>query len=150
MHARIDEAAEGRALNILGNLLLEKAGSDDLGGSAAVFVQTIVPGGGPPRHVHRETDEFLFVLDGSIDVWVGERHARLTSGMSVVLPRGVAHRFDNVTNLPARALAVVTPGRGARFFDDIDRARPRLPQELPKLAAIVARHDIEFVDAPMS
>jgi mannose-6-phosphate isomerase-like protein (cupin superfamily) len=145
MQARIDEPADGRALNILGNLLLEKAGSNDLGGSAAVFVQTVVPGGGPPPHVHRETDEFFFVLDGEIDVWVGERYARLTSGMSVVLPRGVAHRFDNVTKLPARLLTLVTPGRGARFFEDIDRARPQLPGDMGKLAAIVARHDIELL-----
>ncbi|HEX6136585.1 MAG TPA: cupin domain-containing protein [Casimicrobiaceae bacterium] len=145
MQARIDEVADGRALNILGNLLLEKAGSDDLGGSAAVFLQTVVPGGGPPAHVHRETDEFFFVLDGEIDVWVGERYARLTSGMSVVLPRGVVHRFDNVTKLPARALTLVTPGRGARFFEDVDRARPRLPDDMGKLAAIVARHDIELM-----
>jgi mannose-6-phosphate isomerase-like protein (cupin superfamily) len=150
MQPRIDAAAEGRALNILGNLLLEKAGSEDLGGAAAVFVSIVAPHSGPPLHVHRETDEFLFVLDGTIDVWIGGRHARLSSGMSAVLPRGVVHRFDNVTSLPARALAVVTPGSGARFFDDIDRARPRLPDEMPKLAAIVARHDIEFVADPPS
>jgi len=148
MQPRIDAPAEGRALNILGNLLLEKAASEDLGGAAAVYVSTLVPRGGPPPHVHHETDEFVYVLEGALDVWIGERHARLSSGMSAVLPRGIAHRFDNLTSLPVRTLSVVTPGRGARFFDDIDRARPQLPQELPKLAEIFARHDVEFVQAP--
>ena len=146
MQPRIHAEQEGRLLNILGNSMLEKAGSDDLGGGAAVFVQTIVPGGGPPPHVHEETDEFFYVLDGEIEACIGGRTVTLQAGMSATLPRAVVHAFDNRTDRPARVLTVVTPGRGARFFVDIDRARPRMPGEIDKLAAIVARHDITIVD----
>ena len=98
-----------------------------------MFVGTIAPRSGPPLHIHHEADEFFYVL---------------TAGMSATLPRGVAHRFDNCTDRPARALTVVTPGSGAGFFDDVDRARPRMPEQRDVLAAIVARHAIEFVDTP--
>lgn len=148
METRIRTATDGRALDILGNALLEKAGSDDLNGGAAVFVQTVVPAGGPPAHFHRDTDEFFFMLDGELEVWVGADHATLRSGMSATLPRGVVHRFDNVTDKPAKVLVVVTPGSGARFFDDIDRAHLQLPNDMDKLAAIVACHDIQFASNP--
>jgi uncharacterized cupin superfamily protein len=148
MQPRIHAAHEGRPLDILGNRMLEKAGSDDLGGGAAVFVQTVMPGGGPPAHVHRDTDEFFYVLEGEIEAWIGGDHAVLRPGTSATLPRGIAHRFDNLTDRPARVLTVVSPGSGARFFDDIDRARLQMPQDFAPLAAIVARHDIEFVDPP--
>jgi uncharacterized cupin superfamily protein len=148
MQPRIHAAHEGRSLDILGNTMLEKAGSADFDGAAAVFLQTVRPGGGPPAHVHADTTEFFYVLDGEIEAWIGDAHVVLTAGMSATLPRGIPHRFDNCTNQPARVLAIVTPGRGARFFDDIDAARPQLPAELDRLAAIVARHDIRFVDAP--
>ncbi len=148
MQTRIHTATDGRALDVLGNAFLEKAGSDDLGGGAAVFVQTVAPAGGPPAHFHRDTDEFFFVLEGELAVWVGGDEATLRPGMSATLPRGVVHRFDNVTERPAKVLVVVTPGSGARFFDDIDRARLQLPQDMDRLEAIVARHDIQFADKP--
>ena len=148
MQLRIHGKDEGRPLDILGNEMLEKAGSADLGGSAAVFVGTIAPRSGPPLHIHHEADEFFYVLEGEIEAWVGTAHVVLTAGMSATLPRGVAHRFDNCTDRPARALTVVTPGSGAGFFDDVDRARPRMPEQRDVLAAIVARHAIEFVDTP--
>ena len=146
MQARIHEAGEGRSLDVLGNTLLEKAAGRDLSGNAAVFVQTIVPRGGPPAHVHAETDEFFYVLDGEIDAWIGERHVKLSAGMSATLPRGVPHRFDNLTDRDAKVLAVVTPGQGAWFFDDINRAQPQLPDDIDKLKAIVARDNIRFLD----
>jgi len=146
MQVRIYKQDEGRALDILGNPMLEKAGAADLGGSAAVVVSTIAPRSGPPLHVHHAADEFFYVLEGEIEAWVGDTHAVLTAGMSATLPRGIAHRFDNCTDRQARVLTVVTPGSGAHFFDDIDRARPRMPQERYVLAAIVARHAIEFVE----
>lgn len=146
MQPRIHTDGDGRAMDILGNAMLEKAGSEDLGGGAAVFVQTVMPHNGPPAHFHRHTDEFFYVLDGELDVWVEGRHYRLKRGMSATLPRGLVHRFDNVTDRPAKVLAVITPGEGARFFEDLNRERPRLPADLDKLVAIVGRHDIEVVE----
>jgi mannose-6-phosphate isomerase-like protein (cupin superfamily) len=145
MQPRIHKADEGRAMNILGSLTLEKAASTDLGGSAAVFVQIVKPAGGPPTHVHLDTDEFVYVLEGELEVWIGARHVTLSKGMSATLPRGLAHRFDNHGMRPVSVLTVVTPGRGARFFDDIDRERPELPADIDKLRAIVKWHGIHFV-----
>jgi mannose-6-phosphate isomerase-like protein (cupin superfamily) len=145
MQPRIHQADEGRVLDILGIPLVEKAGSDDLNGGAAVYVQTVMPAGGPPAHIHHDTDEFFYVLSGELDVWVDRRHVRLETGMSATLPRGVVHEFKNRGKVPAKVLTVVTPGKGGRFFDDIDEARPRLPADIDKLGAIVARHDIRFV-----
>jgi quercetin dioxygenase-like cupin family protein len=145
MQARIHTAAQGRTLNVLGNPLLEKAGGDDLTGGAAIFVLTLEPAGGPPPHVHRDADEFFYVLEGEVDVSVGGTHAKLMPGMSTTLPRGVVHSFDNLTSTPAKVLVVVTPSKGAAFFDDLDRDRPKLPREFEKVVQTLARHDIHVV-----
>ena len=142
--ARIHAPSEGRTLNVLGNPLVEKAASADLNGGAAVFVLTVEPAGGPPAHVHQDSDEFFFVLEGEVEVWVGGRHATLTPGMSATRPRGVAHRFDNTGKRAARVLVVVTPGEGAAFFDELDRERPELPREFDKVVRTLARHDIRL------
>ena len=145
MQARIHTATDGRTLNVLGNPLLEKASSDDLHGGAAIFVLTVEPDGGPPPHVHRDADEFFYVLEGEIDVLVGDTHAKLEPGMSATLPRNVMHRFDNLSSTAAKVLVVVTPGKGAAFFDDLDRERPQLPREIDKVVRTLARHDIHVV-----
>jgi mannose-6-phosphate isomerase-like protein (cupin superfamily) len=146
MQARILEPQQGRSLDVIGVAMLEKAASADLSGGAAVLVQTVPPAGGPPPHVHRDTDEFFYVLEGELDVWVGFKRATLTAGMSATLPRGVRHAFTNPGRTPAKVLVVVTPGDGAKFFDDLDRERPALPAEIAKVDAIFKRHDLEFVD----
>ena len=146
MQARVHTAEEGRSLEVLGISMLEKANSADLSGGAAVLVQTVPPAGGPPPHRHRDTDEFFYVLEGELDVWIAHRRMKLVAGMSATLPRGVVHAFTNPTRKPTKVLVVVTPGEGAAFFDDIDRERPMLPDDLDKLEAIVARHDLELVN----
>jgi quercetin dioxygenase-like cupin family protein len=145
MQARIHNASQGRSLNVLGNPLLEKASGDDLNGSAAIFVLTLEPAGGPPPHVHRDADEFFYVLEGEVDVWVGGTQAKLMPGMSTTLPRGVVHSFDNLTSTPATLLVVVTPSKGAAFFDDLDRERPELPREIENVVQTLARHAIHVV-----
>ena len=146
MQSRVHRADEGRHLNVLGNPTIEKAGPADFGGHAAVLTQTVMPNGGPPAHYHEGVDEFFYVLDGELEVWVGGRHVVLRAGMSATLPRGVVHRFDNTTSRPTRVLAVVTPGAGAAFFDELDRVRPQLPRDADKVVEILARHDIHLAE----
>lgn len=98
------------------------------------------------RRIRRDqADEFFFLLEGELDVWVGDQHTRLEPGMSATLPRGVVHRFDNLAKRPAKVLIVVSPGAGARFFDELDRERPELPREIDKVVSTLARHDIQVV-----
>ena len=125
MQPRIHTDGDGRVLDILGNLLLEKAGSEDLGGGAAVFVQTVMPRNGPPAHFHRHTDEFFYVLEGELEAWVGDRHVKLRPGMSVI------------PTIQTLTVASAAP---------LDRERPVMPRDLPKLIDIVGRHDIEVVE----
>jgi len=144
MQASILRTEHGRTADFVGIPMPANAASDGSPGGAAVVVQVVPPAGGPPQHVHRETDEFVYVLEGGIDVWLGHRRGRLVAGMSATLPRGIPHAFTNAGRAPAKVLVVVTPGDGAPFFDDIDRERAALPAEAAKLDAIGAGHDIEL------
>jgi len=146
MQSRVHRADEGRLMSVLGNPTIEKAGAADFHGHAAVLMQTVLPNGGPPAHYHEGVDELFYLVDGELEVWVGDRHVVLRPGMSATLPRGVVHRFDNTTGRPARVLIVVTPGEGAAFFDEFDRVRPQLPQDLDKVVKILANHDIHVVE----
>jgi quercetin dioxygenase-like cupin family protein len=58
-----------------------------------------------PAHVHRESVESIYVLDGSVDVTVRDRLLRGEPGTFVQVPRGVEHAVD----ADGRYLSVHTP-----------------------------------------
>ena len=59
-----------------------------------VFEQWCDPGCGAPTHLHA-VEEILTVLEGRAEVWVGDEHAPVTVGQSVIVPAGHRHGFRN-------------------------------------------------------
>jgi mannose-6-phosphate isomerase-like protein (cupin superfamily) len=59
-----------------------------------VFEQWCDPGCGAPPHLHT-VEEVLTVLAGRAEIRIGEEHATLTAGQSVIVPAGHRHGFRN-------------------------------------------------------
>ena len=66
------------------------------------------PGPQAPLHVHHRDDEGFVVLDGLLDVTLGDDVRRLGPGEFVVVPAGTAHTFATVDHTPAVVLATMT------------------------------------------
>ena len=62
------------------------------GGAFALMEIFVVPGGGPPPHVHAREDEMFFVVKGSITIRLRDGDVRLGEGEFVIIPRGVEHK----------------------------------------------------------
>jgi mannose-6-phosphate isomerase-like protein (cupin superfamily) len=56
---------------------------------------------GPP-HVHSREDQTSYVIEGQVDMLVGEETFRRPPGSYVFKPRGIPHTFWNPGGLPAR------------------------------------------------
>ena len=74
----------------------------------------------PAPHYHREVDEVVYALEGTVTTTLdGQRH-ELRKGDSLLLPRGSVHTHENLHNDTARALIVMTPGSiGRRYFEEL-------------------------------
>lgn len=59
-----------------------------------MFEQWCDPGHGAPTHLHA-VEEILYVLDGTADVWLDDRHETLTNGQLTIVPAGRKHGFSN-------------------------------------------------------
>src|SRR6476469_7575389 len=71
---------EGEAFWLLGMLQTIKIGRGDTGGAYGL-VEVVVPEGlGSPWHVHPEEDEWFFILEGGMTVWVGDNRLSLKAG----------------------------------------------------------------------
>jgi mannose-6-phosphate isomerase-like protein (cupin superfamily) len=58
---------------------------------------------------HPHSDQTIILLNGELEADVGEEHATLRSGQSVIVPAGVKHRFRNTADEPAFAFSVYSP-----------------------------------------
>ncbi|MBC6991983.1 cupin domain-containing protein [Hymenobacter sp. BT491] len=56
---------------------------------------------GPPPHVHRDLDEIMFVLSGTVSVLVEETVYTVPAGGWHLRPHGLVHTFWNATDAPA-------------------------------------------------
>lgn len=97
----------------------------------AFFEVIVAPMAGPPLHVHRDADEVLYVLQGSLDIVCEQRLLHAVAGDMAVIPRGSRHAFRNFGDAPARLLAMFSPG-GFEEFMVAMAARPL--SELPATA----------------
>jgi hypothetical protein len=63
-------------------------------------------------------------------------------------PRNIVHGFRNVSDQPARALFVVTPGENfERFFHELSSIAPDVPADMAKLAELFSRYGLPIVAA---
>jgi quercetin dioxygenase-like cupin family protein len=51
----------------------------------------VPPGGGPAPHVHERTGETFYVVNGELEVLMGDTTFTASAGDVVFLPRGTVH-----------------------------------------------------------
>jgi len=96
---------DGVSWNILGQVYVPKQVSDDCFAWHATFpVETFVP-----PHMHPKQDEYIFVLDGRIDLLLDGKKTSASSGDLVRMPRGLPHAFFNNSGDPVTALFWAAP-----------------------------------------
>ena len=86
--------------------------------------------GGPPRHLHRDQDEWFHVIEGEYIVEIGDERYLLGPGDSAFGPRGLPHCWVNVSEGPGRIAFVFTPaGQAEAFFLEITKTNAMAPTD---------------------
>jgi len=71
------------------------------------------PGGGHTFHRHPEQEEFLYLIEGSLEQWVGHERRTLDAGDACFIPRDTVHASFNASqDHKAVLLAVLGPAVG--------------------------------------
>ena len=84
---------EGEAFWLLGMLETIKISAEDTGGEYGLVETVMRKGDGSPWHVHHNEDEWFFVLDGEVTIYVDDARLSLTPGSFAFGPKGVPHTF---------------------------------------------------------
>ena len=102
--------------SILGHTYWMKAECD----ACFIFETLDPPGTFVPPHIHPTQDEFIYMLEGTFDLYLDGVWTQAKAGDLVRLPRGLPHGYYNKQDKPARALFSVSPARRLReLFDQL-------------------------------
>jgi quercetin dioxygenase-like cupin family protein len=138
---------------VLGQRIDFLATGEATAGHYSLF-HVFIPAGppGPLPHIHRDADEFFFVVEGRVEVLFEDVWRTLGPGQFLHVPRGTLHSFRNPTADAARMLSGFVPSGFERFFRDfghkarLDDVEPLpVPEaEIERLKATASQYDMEL------
>jgi mannose-6-phosphate isomerase-like protein (cupin superfamily) len=113
-------------------------------GACSVIEIVADPHNGVPLHIHNKEEEHFIVLEGTLDIAIGDRRWDAPAGTSATVKRGVPHAWCNPSDTPLHMLVVFSPGhieglfRAAAGVGDVD-----------KITAIAARYGTQLIGPPL-
>ena len=95
-----------------------KVSGKDTGGAMCVLE---VNNTGWPRHLNRDQDEWIYVVDGKVELEIGKKRFHLGTCESMFIPRNVEHAWAAVS-VPAKILNTYQPaGKIEEFFQALGK-----------------------------
>jgi len=147
----VKSPTEGRTIGIVGDIYRFLATGKETDGKYASFEAAVLPGGGPPPHIHRREDETFYVLEGEIVFQVGDQRYVAAAGTFVHMPIGQEHSFKNESDTTAKMIITFAPaGLEEMFFEagqelaDGELPDEPSPEEIQRLLKIAGNYGIEY------
>jgi quercetin dioxygenase-like cupin family protein len=134
-------SADGAQLRVVGDTMRVFAAAGDTGGAFEVFEMTAPRDSGPPAHAHPWTESYA-VIDGTLDVLVGDRTIPAGPGCFFQIPAGTFHSY-RVTSDSAKVVIVTSPAGAADFFRAIDNET-----DMEKVVGTALRHGFTLPPPP--
>jgi len=121
---------------------------DNASGSIALFELTVPAAQrlAAPAHRHDHYEETIYGIEGVLTWTVDGKRIDVGPGEALCIPRGAAHRFDNLGTQDVKALCAVTPAAiGPQYFREaaeVINAAGAGPPDRIKMADIMRRHGL--------
>jgi len=139
---KANEGIDAISWNILGQTYVPKMLSED----SFSWHATFPPGTFVPPHIHPTQDEFIYMLEGRLDLVLDGQESHALPGDLIKLPRNIPHGLFNKSDAPVKCLFWVAPtGRLYDLFWAIHSMKEENPAEV---VALSARYEIDFLPPP--
>lgn len=127
---------------------------DDSNGSVSVF-EVLVPAGerlAAPAHKNDAYEEILYGIQGVLTWTVDGTPIPVGPGQALCIPRGAAHRFDNLGTEDAKQLVVIAPAiMGPAYFREAAEligAAAEGPPDRATMMELFRRHGMTVAAPP--
>ena len=92
---KIVRNGEGKIINVIGDIQTFKLTGKDTNGLFTLIEEENEPGTGIPPHVHENEDEVFKVIEGEMELTVGDKTTILKAGDLAFGPRGIPLSMEN-------------------------------------------------------
>jgi quercetin dioxygenase-like cupin family protein len=131
------DGLDGVVWNILGQTYTLKQESEASMGWHAL----LPPGTFVPPHIHPTQDEFIYMIEGKLDLELGGQKSSAAPGDLIRLPMNQPHGLFSNGPVPVRCLFWVAPARKLRaLFDKLHNLSD--PVEVVRISA---QHEVNFL-----
>jgi len=131
------KGTDGTVWSILGHTYYPKNHSE----GCFAFETYDPPGPFVPPHVHPTQDEFIYMLEGTFDLYLDGKWVKAGPGDLVRMPMGLPHGYYNKTDKATRALFWVTPARKLKeLFDQLHNLA-----DVEEVVRRSAAHEVDFL-----
>lgn len=144
MEPKIVRALEGKVVNVIGDLQTFKLTGEDTNGQFTLIEEENDPGVMIPMHVHSNEDEVFRVLEGQMELTVGDQTTILSAGDIGFGPRGVPHSWKIVGEHKTKVILSIFPAGLEMMFEELGQL-PMGPPDFPKVASICGKYGVRFV-----
>ena len=152
----------GSSLKVLGTTFTFVATERETEGAYSMMELLIPLGEGMVAHRHPLETKLLHVLEGQLTVRLEEELHTLGASQSLFIPREAVHAYQSTGSIPARVMAVISPGfLYEKFLAEVGQATdihdkflaelglrdtaPKAPVNLEALAQVAAKYQIEVL-----
>lgn len=143
---KVIRAGEGKLINVIGDMQTIKLTGKDTNGMFTLIEEENEPGVGIPPHIHQNEDEVFRVLEGEMEITVGDVTTTLKAGDMAFGPRGVPHSWRIIGDKKAKVILSVFPSGIEIMFEELGKLPPG-PPDFPKVAEICGRYGITFLNS---
>jgi mannose-6-phosphate isomerase-like protein (cupin superfamily) len=142
----------GRTVAVVGDVYRFLVTGEDTKGKYALCEALVLPGGGPPPHVHSREEEGFYILEGEVAFTIDGERVVAKAGTFANIPIGTLHSFKNESGKTAKLLISLVPaGMENMFFEcgvplaeGTTSAEPPTADEIEKLLAIAPKYGVEI------
>tara|TARA_R110002012_G_scaffold78434_2_gene199825 strand:- start:8782 stop:9327 length:546 start_codon:yes stop_codon:yes gene_type:complete len=144
LNPKIVRQGEGQQVNVLGDQQTFKLTSEDTNGLFTLIEEVNPPGTMIPPHVHTNEDEIFKVLEGELEVTVGDETTILKAGDLAFAPKNVPHTWKVVGDQDCKTILSVFPAGLELMFEELGNL-PAGPPDFAKISEICGRYGITFL-----
>ncbi|NKI31590.1 quercetin 2,3-dioxygenase [Croceivirga thetidis] len=141
---KVVRAQEGKKVNVIGDQQTFKLTGKDTNGQFTLIEEVNPPGTMIPPHVHTKEDEVFKVLEGELEVTVGDETTVLKAGDLAFAPRNVPHSWKVIGDTDCKTILSAFPAGIELMFEELGNLPPGKP-DFAKVAEICGAHGITFI-----
>ncbi len=134
-------AKEGKLVSMGGFGVKFKISGDETNRAFSIVEHLVQPRTLVPPHLHHDTDEYSYVVEGQFGARIGDEILLAGPGDYILKPRGIPHTFWNPTGRVALLVEIISPAGFEKFFAEAGELFTQGPPELERVSALAAKYD---------